>query len=329
MAPLTKKALRQVSTFLTIGLLLGTAVEAETAEGYSSPLACVPAKDGRTLYIAETGADRVTAFDIQEERVDKSFPMPDSPSGLAASSDGRFLYATCGVSDGRVLAVDLANGKIVLDLRVGHTPTSPVAGPDGKTLYVCNRFTNDVSIVDLTAGKEVKRVAVEREPSAAALTPDGASLFVANDLPAGAADSDYVAAAVSVIDTKSLEVTATIRLHNGSTGLRGVCVAPDGLHAYVTHILSRYPVPTTQLDRGWINTNALSVIDVAGQRLLNTVLLDDVDAGAANPWGVSCTPGGEFICVAHAGTHEVSVIDRAKLHDRLARVAAGQQVTDV
>ena len=39
--------------------------------------------------------------------------------------------------------------------------------PDGKTLYVCNRFNDDVSAIDLVAKKEVCRVAVQREPVAA------------------------------------------------------------------------------------------------------------------------------------------------------------------
>jgi mono/diheme cytochrome c family protein len=57
--------------------------------------------------------------------------------------------------------------------------------------------------------------------------------------------------------------------------------------------------------------------------------LDDVDLGAANPWGVTCTPDGKCVCVAHAGTHEVSVIDRAGLHEKLNKVAAGQGVSEV
>ncbi|MHC4505750.1 MAG: hypothetical protein ACYTFI_20795 [Planctomycetota bacterium] len=62
---------------------------------------------------------------------------------------------------------------------------------------------------------------------------------------------------------------------------------------------------------------------------MNTVLLDDVDLGAANPWGVECTADGKHICVTHAGTHELSVIDAAALHDKLAKVAAGQKVSSV
>jgi len=170
---------------------------------------------------------------------------------------------------------------------------------------------------------------VQREPVAAAITQDGKFLFVANHLPAGAADGDYAAAVVSVLDTTTKKVIKTIDLPNGSTSLQGICVSPDGRHAYVTHILARYQLPTTQLERGWMNTNALSIIDISKKELLNTVLLDDVDLGAANPWGVACTEDGKYICVTHAGTHEVSVIDATSLHNKLASVAKGEKVSDV
>jgi mono/diheme cytochrome c family protein len=78
-----------------------------------------------------------------------------------------------------------------------------------------------------------------------------------------------------------------------------------------------------------MNTNALSVIDTARKKLVNTVLLDDVDLGAANPWDVTCTADGKYICVTHAGTHELSVIDRAAMHEKLEKVAAGEKVSEV
>jgi hypothetical protein len=159
-----------------------------------------------------------------------------------------------------------------------------------------------------------------REPVAAAITPDGATLLVANLLPEGPATADVVAAAVSLIDLKT-RLVRNILLPNGSTGLRGICQSWDGKFAYVAHTLGRYQLPTTQLERGWMNTNAMSIIDVSAAKALNTVLLDDVDLGAANPWGVASTADGKLIAVTHAGTHELSVIDRAGLHDKLARQA--------
>ena len=66
-----------------------------------------------------------------------------------------------------------------------------------------------------------------------------------------------------------------------------MAISPDGRYLAVAHVLSRYQAPTTQLDRGWMNTNAVTVIDTEEPDKPHPVLLDDPDAGAANPWGVS------------------------------------------
>jgi YVTN family beta-propeller protein len=189
-------------------------------------------------------------------------------------------------------------------------------------LYVCNRFNNDVSVVDIAAARELARIQVTREPADAALSPDGKLLLVANALPAGRADAGNIAAEVSVISTARRAVIGRIRLPNGCTSVRAIRIAPDGALAAVTHVLGRYNVPTTQIDRGWVQTNALSILDVPGGKRLATVLLDEIDSGAANPWAVEWTADGRRLGVTHAGTHELSVIDVAGLR---AKLAAGQR----
>jgi len=156
-----------------------------------------------------------------------------------------------------------------------------------------------------------------REPFAAGITQDGKWLYVGHHLPDGPADVEFVACKVLVIDTKTMKVDAAISLPNGGTGLRDVTVSPDGQYVYVTHIIARYKVPTSQLEKGWMNTNALSIIDVQSKKLIDTVLLDDVDNGAANPWAVGCTNDGKYICVTHAGTHELSIIDASTLLNKI------------
>jgi len=248
---------------------------------------------------------------------------------LTLASGGDRLFVTTAEPAGSVLELKLPAGEVLRRISVGHTPLSPVLHPDGATLYVCNRFSNDVGVVDLETGAIRGRIPVPREPIAAALTPDGSLLVVANHLPAGAANGDYTGAEVTLVDTVSERPVASIPLPNGSTSLRGVCVSPDGRHAYATHILGRYGLPTTQLDRGWVNTNAMSVVDLGERKLLATVLLDDVDRGAANPWGVACSADGARLCVAHSGTHEISVIDRPRLHEKLALAVASKEGIEV
>jgi len=263
--------------FLVLAGFTSVTLAAKAGKGYLSPLVLVADNEGKKLYVAEPTAKQVAVFDIAAGRVTKVFSVPDRPNGLALAPDGLHLYVTTAAPNGRIHVVNLKTSRVSGVLIAGHTPNAPVVSTDGRTLYVCNRFNNNVSVIDLASKRELAKISALREPAAAAITPDGKLLFVANLLPAGAADADYVAAEVSVIDTATRKVTGTIQLPNGSTGLRGICVSPDGKHAYVTHILARYQLPTTQLERGWMNTNALSIIDVSKCKLLNTVLLDDVD----------------------------------------------------
>jgi mono/diheme cytochrome c family protein len=51
-------------------------------------------------------------------------------------------------------------------------------------------------------------------------------------------------------------------------------------------------------------------------------VLDSVDRGAANPWAVGWSANGRSLCVTHAGTHELSIIDFPALLKKLAASAA-------
>lgn len=313
-----------VAVVLSLALSGGEAAKNDANEPLS-PLAAAASPDGKMLYVAQATGKQVAAVRIDSGQVAKTFPCDKPLTGVAVSPDGKLLAATAQSPSGEIYLIDTASGQ-TRTIQAGHTPSAPAFSPDGKTLYVCNRFDNEVAFITVADGKTVKTVAVPREPVAMDVTADGKKLVVANLLPSGAADKPYVAATASIIDTSNGKVTP-VQLPNGSMSLRGVAISSDGKNAYVSHILGRYQLPTTQLDRGWMNTNALSVIDLGSDKLVNTVLLDDIDRGAANPWGVAVTADGKTIGVACAGTHEVILLDRQALHQKLQDAAAGKQVT--
>ncbi|MGZ4973906.1 MAG: c-type cytochrome, partial [Limisphaerales bacterium] len=289
---------------------------------YLSPTALVATSDGQTLYIACATANRVLVFDTASKQTKRAISVPDAPLGLVLSPDGSSLFVTCAAPQSTICVIDVAKGKITAKIPAGHTAMAPLCSRDGKTLYVCDRFNDAIGVIDLDTKKEIARIAVPREPVAAALTSDGRRLFVANHLHTGPASVDFVAASVSVIDTATRQVIKEISLPNGSGLLRGIAISPDGKYAAVTHLISRFHLPTTQIERGWINNSALSLIDVDKCERINTVLLDNIDSGAANPWAVEWTRNGKSICVTHAGTHEVTVIDALALLQKLAKIAA-------
>jgi len=311
--------------YLFYFLAIGNSFGYNTGD-YLSPSIVISDRNGEFLYISEYTTNKIAVYDVKNKKLVDEFPLSDPPTGLALSDDDRTLFITAGVENGKLYIIDLEK-KVIKDvIPVGHSPNSPIPGKNGKFIYINKQFTNDISVIDINSKKEIVRIPVLREPVASVITPDGNFLFVANLLPVGPADQGFIASAISVISLSTNKLVKNISLPNGSNAVQGITISPDGKHVYTTHILARYQMPTTQLERGWMNTNALSILNVNNQSYTNTVLLDDIDLGAANPWGVECTDDGKYICVSHAGTHEISVIDQNALHSKLAKVEDGLTV---
>jgi DNA-binding beta-propeller fold protein YncE len=292
------------------------------AGGWRSPTALAVSPDGQRLFVAAATGAAIIEVDPVRGRVVRELSLPTNPTGLTASRNGRWLWVTCATPVGRVCRLDLATDRVVAQFPVGHTPMSPVLSPDESRLYVCLRFRGEVVALDPQEGRVLQQVAVAREPWSADLTSDGRWLLVAHHLPDGCSSDDRVAASISVVDTTTGQVARELMLPNGSTLLRELRVAPNGRWAAVVHSVARFQLPTTQLDRGWMNTSAVTFMALDPPAVINTVLLDEVDRGAANPWGVAWTADSRRLLVTHAGTHELSVIDVPGLLAKLAKLPA-------
>jgi YVTN family beta-propeller protein len=277
--------------------------------GCLSPIALAATGDGANIFVACGTTNQVLRFDTARKKVTGSITMPLPPSGLVLSPDNRSLYVTCAGPESLVSIVDTAQLTITRSIPAGHTSMAPVLSREGKTLYVCNEFNNNVSVIDLATRREVRRIGVQRQPVAAAITKDGRYLLVANHLSNSRADLQFVSAAVSVIDLRTGMVVKELSLPSGSEMLKGIAVSPDGKYAVVTHIFCNYDLPATRVELGLMNANAMTIIDLSRLDLRYTFLLDAPTRGAANGWGVAFSPDNSVLAVAHAGTHEVSVID--------------------
>ena len=280
-----------------------------------APIAVVPVGQRQLAVLGSTGR-RVLLLDRSSGGVHGTIRLPAEASGMVIRD--RTAYVTTNEPAGCLLQIDLDRNRILHTWRVGHTPTAPLVNSNGHTVYLANRFENRVRSIDLATGAQVC-VDVIREPVAMTLGPDEKHLFVANHLPHVRPSLDdenpTIYAEVSVIDTQRMEQVCTIQLPNGSQGLRGITLAPSGEYVVVTHVLSNFNIPTMEVAGGAINRNALSLIRTGSLDLLATLILDDPDCGAANPWAMCFTTDGKSLIVSHAGTHEISVIDWAALLD--------------
>ena len=300
----------------------------EKQSKYLSPATVIVSPSTNELYIAEFTANQVAVFDLATKKVSKRYKLNSRPTGLAASPDGKFLYVTSESIPGCVYKINTKTGKLTT-FKTAHHTFAPSVSKNGKTLYICNRFKNKISAIDTATGKTIGTAKAVREPIVTALTEAGDQLIVGNHLPTQPPTSGLAAACVQIFDPADLKQIAKITLPNGSNSVSGIAVSKDGKYAYITHILARYQIPTNMLTRGWMNTSALTIVDLKAKKIYATVLLDNVDRGAANPWAVAITKDQSEIVVTLAGTHEIEVINRVALHKKLAKLASGQAVTNV
>jgi len=283
---------------------------------YRSPEDVAWSPDGTCLAVSDHTAASLVLIDAAGAKVAREVALKGEPMGVAWAADGKKVYVA-ELGAGTVAEVDAEGGKVVRRLPVGLRPAGVAVAAKRQLLLACNTATNDVSVVDLASGKEKTRIRASRDPFAVAVTPDERLALVTNLAPAMSAADPSVSAVVSLLDLETLGPAAEIRLPAGSTLVRQAAVSADGKWAYVAHTVGRTTLPTTQLERGWVNTNALSILDLEKRCHYATVLLDYLFEGAANPWGVALAKDGKTAWVTLSGIHQVARIDLANLHKML------------
>ncbi len=300
---------------------LFAAVSWSAEQTYLSPSDIAVSRDGKTLYLACATADMIQVFDVESEKATSHYQVPEVRE-LTLSGDGSRIYAAAGEYNGRLVELDSRAGEILRTFPAGHTPVSPIVSVDGETLFYCNRFSRsdqaDIHAIDIRTGTIKASGKAIREPITMKLSDDGKYLWVVNHLPLMAANREHVFASLNIFKSDTLEEVAKLDLPPGSFAIRDSAMSHDGRYLFVSHTIGRFNVPTTHLDRGWINTSGVSIFDAVEQKYINTVLLDDTMLGAANPWGLTVTEDDAWLCVNASGTHEVIFVDLKKMFALLA-----------
>jgi len=286
---------------------------------YTSPTALAMSEDKQYLYVADATGYSVYKIKLEDNSIVSTYST-DVPVQDVAVYGENVLVAE-GELGGKIVKLDSSLGKIS-ELVTGHTPTDICV--TGTKAYVANRFSNTVSSVDLEAMTENANIKVSREP--VTLTMAGDDLYIGCLLTDDVANTSDTRAKVCVIDTSKDELTKTIELCNGAGSVRGIVADSTGSTVYVTHIVAHYQLPTTQLDGGWVNTNAVSVIDTKTKKVQYAFTLDDVELGAANPWGIDISDDDKYLYVAISGNNQISRVSLSKLSTLVRTVKNGNSI---
>lgn len=343
--------LRSAAAIVAAGLLAGAcqgsqAPREEAAPASAPPAAEAPAPaEGPRLYVSdETGRD-VVVIDAAKGEVAGRIEVGKRPRALQLTNNGtQLLIALSGspiagpgvdesklppadrAADGIGL-VDVASGKLIRKFNSGDDPEAFDISPDGKTLYVSNEDSAQMSVLDLASGNVTARVKVGEEPEGVTVRPDGKVVYVSCE---GTGE-------VVAVDTATNEVIAHIKT---AARPRSIAFTDDGATAFVASenggavtvvdgqkhtVLSTITVtptpgtPTPPRPMGTVmspdgkelyvslgRSKGVAIIDVASRTLKRTI--EDV---GDRPWGIGISPDGKTLYTANGPSGDVSIIDIA------------------
>lgn len=220
--------------------------------------------DGRTVFVSNEDAAKMTAIDIESGKVLAEVPVGGEPEGVKVRPDGRVVYVTCEETS-EVYAIDTSRLTVVATIKVGARPRDIVFTPDSAIGFVTDENDGTVSVID-TANHAVAATirlptptaadAIPPRPMSAVLSPDARQLYVSN----GRARS------VAVVDVATRSV---VRMIDG-VGVRpwGIDISPDAGTLFTANGPS----------------GDVAIIDVATAAVRVRV------ATGGSPWGVAVAP---------------------------------------
>lgn len=300
---------RSFLLMFSLGSLL--ALDIARGQGHSpQDLAFAPA--GGMLAVTDATDPSVVLVDPIQRTITRTIKLAGPPAGLAWTGDGKHLFVSESGTH-RIAEIDPASGNITRRLNTVRYPRGLAVAKQRGLLLATDWGSDHLAVIEIASGTTKALISTGRQPTCVAVTPDETLALVSNLIPSTAATAPGHATEISVIDLQTLKPKPSIQLPLGSTNTRGITISNNGTTAYVVHTIGRFNLPTTQVDRGWVNTNALSIIDVHANKLTATVLLDQVMDGAADPWAVAIDPAGEKLYITLAGVHQLAVIDLEKL----------------
>lgn len=278
----SRRAVALVAALSTVVAALTLASPAR-ADGPSVTSLAVPggpvavATDGSTTYTAAFDGDSIAV--ISAGALAASIEVGDGPSAIAVDGARSRAYVT-NYYDGTLSVINTASRGVVSVVEVGNFPSGVAVSPDGAAVYVANLGTDSVSVI--VDGDTASVIPVDSEPIGVAAAPDGSFVAVTNSH----ADAGGVGGSVSLIDTATRSVTATVPVGNNPTGL---AISADSGSVYVANT----------------GDGSLSVIDAASASVVSTV----TDPRLGAPMGVDLAANEHAVYVTNSAGSTVVLVD--------------------
>jgi YVTN family beta-propeller protein len=215
--------------------------------------------DAATLFVGDFDGASVTCLNVGGNTTPTTrwtFQLPYSPTGMAVSPDGRYLFVNL-YQDWKtvVIEVESAAPHVVREVPVGPAPVAIAMSKDGKRVYVANEFDQlvqwgaSLSIID--SERPAQATEVKRLQLAQGASPRGQMALSANGRWLHIAEGGT--ASVTTVDLSTDQIAAETRTWPGPLG---AALSADGAFVYSSN-----------------EGNAISVVDTGSYQNRRDILV--------------------------------------------------------
>lgn len=285
-------------------------------EDYLSPYNLTLSGDGHSLYIIAQDGNSLLIADTRTGKIISEIPVGERPHTVLLSKDEKTAYVSNQWSD-YISVIDLGTQKIVDSLKGGNGPAGLTITPDGKFIYAVNSYSSNISVFDLETGKEVRRLRAGNNPVAAGISPRGDQVYVTSRRTVPVPYGDPPRTELTVANTISKRVDDRV-LFESAYIMENVDVTPSGDLAIATLIRPKNLIPAIQVEKGWMMTHGIGIIERKENGRTIQLLLDEPGSYYPDPFDIEVGPTGKFAYVSHSGVDAVSIVDLDEIRTLIA-----------
>ncbi len=274
---------------------------------YISPFKLKVTPNGKDLLITAHERNHLIIYDLENKKIKASIPVGIWPHSIALDKNGTKAYVSNHWSM-NISVVDLSAQKVISTIEVGSGPSDLVVDNKGEFLYVNNSFDGNLSIIELSDEKEVRRIPTGNFPIGIDISPDGKKVFVTHRRSVSVPFRKPPITEVAIIDTKYKRITERKEMHSAHI-MENISFTPSGDLAIFTLIRPKNLVPSTQIEKGWMITEGIGIIETGENGKVAQLLLDEPNRYFPDPYDVVISQDGKKAFVSHAGVDYISVLD--------------------
>jgi len=240
---------------------------------YVSPYKLAISDEGDRLYVVGQESNQLLVVDPLQNRVLEKIGVGERPHTVALSADGHNAFVSNQWSD-NIYLIDLDAYRVVDTLSGGAGPAGMVITPNDNYLYVVNSYSSDISIFEMETFKEKRRLKAGNNPVSAAVAPDGTEVYVSSRRSIPVPHMTSPMTEITVTDTRSQRVSER-KMWKDAYIMENVAVTPSGDLAISTLIRPKNLIPAVQIERGWMMTHGIGIIERRENGRMIQLLLDD------------------------------------------------------